>query len=75
MPFGIPVQFRDTVTSPDTAGATDVSQLATVDEAEAKLLEMEQTLGTLSSRFGGSDDAGGSSCIRGGGVCVSRRVV
>ncbi len=45
MPFGIPVQFRDTVTSPDTAGATDVSQLATVDEAEAKLLEMEQTLG------------------------------
>ena len=45
MPFGIPVQFRDTVRSPDTPVATNVTHVATVDDAEAKLLEMEQTLG------------------------------
>ena len=45
MPFGIPVQFRDTVRLPDTAGGTDVPQLVTVGAAEKKLLEMEQTLG------------------------------
>lgn len=51
VPFGIPVQFRDTVRSVDIvgAGASDVSQLASLDDAEATLREMEQTLGPYHS--------------------------
>ena len=45
IPFGLPVQYRDVVTVLDFADGRDASELANVDEAQARLEETERNLG------------------------------
>jgi len=45
VPFGLPVQYRDAEAAPDFVARKDVSELASVDQAQARLEETERRLG------------------------------
>jgi hypothetical protein len=58
IPFGLPVQYRDVVTVLDFADGRDASELANVDEAQARLEETERNLGPYHPALAGRIRAG-----------------